>query len=359
MKIAVITCYHDPDYVRARTLRAALKLVPGVKMIVVKNTHKGFLRYPEILWKLRKVKREQKPDAYLLTFRGQEILPLILMIAGKKPVIFDELIVPIAYATNEKHSFSIKTSTFHSLSRMSVPLYRRWMRRCTAILADTQAHAELSARSSHMNLSKYTVVPVGTDEGAFKPTTVKAQNDIFRVFYYSSGMQPLHGIPIVLEAAAILKNNPLIEFFVVGGKKPLQDAVETAANGGANVKYQRWIEFSDLLKTMHESGLCLGGPFGNTEQAQHVVTTKTYQMLAAGVPTAVGASIATSEYFTDKDQVLIVPQGDAAALARTISWAQKHPKELTVMAARGRKMYEKQFSNESISRILQSLVSSL
>src|SRR5882757_5918361 len=103
MRIAVITCYHDPDYVRARTLRAALKTMPDVKVTVIKNTHKGLLRYPEVLWKLRQTLKKQKVDVCLLTFRGQEILPFVLALAGKRPVWFDELIIPTAYATAEQH----------------------------------------------------------------------------------------------------------------------------------------------------------------------------------------------------------------------------------------------------------------
>src|SRR5208282_1914461 len=99
MKLAIITCYHDPDYVRARVLRQSLKQLPNINLIIIKNRHKGLLRYPEIIWKLYKLKIANRPDAYLLTFRGQEMLPFVLLAAGKKPVIFDELIVPIAYAT--------------------------------------------------------------------------------------------------------------------------------------------------------------------------------------------------------------------------------------------------------------------
>jgi glycosyltransferase involved in cell wall biosynthesis len=359
MKIAVITCYHDPDYVRARSLRAGLKLVPGMKTSIIKNSHKGVLRYPEVLWKIWRVKKTQKPDAYLLTFRGQEILPFVLLLAGKKPVIFDELVIPIAYATNEKHARSMQKTLFYSLARMSEPLYRRWLRRCVAVLADTTAHAELSARTSNMNLSKYTVIPVGTDEKIFKPMPNPPESGVFRVFYYSSGMQPLHGIPVVLEAAVLLKDNAQIEFLVVGGKKPLRQAVKAAASQGANITYQPWIAFRDLPATMQSSGLCLGGPFGDTVQAQHVITTKTYQMLAAGVPVVVGASPVSSEYFIDKENALVVPQGNAGALAKTISWAQKNSDVLPDIAVNGRKLYDKQFSIAVIGRILQSLVSDL
>lgn len=360
MKIAVITCYHDPDYVRARTIRAALRLVPGVKVLEIKNTHKGMLRYPQVLWRVWQAKLSEKPDVYVLTFRGQELLPFLLLLVGKKPLIFDELIIPIAYANNESHKKSLKIRIFYALARISEPLYKNWLHKCFAVLADTNAHAELSARTSDMNLSKYTVLPVGTDETVFKPSAVKpALSDKFQVFYYSTGMQPLHGIQYVLAAAELLKDNESIEFLIVGGKKPLRKAVKQAADAGARVKYEAWIPFEELLATMQNSGLCLGGPLGNTNQAQHVITTKTYQMTAAAVPALIGDSEATREYFVNKDNAIIVPQGDAEAIKRAILWAQKNPEELGRIGQNGRKTYEKNFSTAALAKIWQKLLADL
>jgi glycosyltransferase involved in cell wall biosynthesis len=358
-KIAVITCYFDPDYVRARTIRAALQAMPDVRPIVLKNTHKGLLRYPEIIWKLWRLKRAERPDAYFLTFRGQEILPFVLLLAGKKPVIFDELIVPIAYATGEHHNTSVAIRIKHGLARMSEPLYRRWLRRCAFILADSQAHADLSARTSDMNLRKYVTVPVGTDEKVFVLAAPTKKSDAFQVFYYSTGMQPLHGVPIVLAAAELLRNNEAIEFLIVGGKKPLRDAVLVSQGQGAHVRYEPWIPFEKLPATMRASGLNLGGPFGDTPQAQNVITTKTYQSLACAVPTLVGASPATSEYFVDKQNALVVTQADAEKLASAITWASTHPTELKAIGENGRKLFEKSFSTAAIARRLQPIVDAI
>lgn len=360
MKIAVITCYKDPDYVRARVLREALKLLPGVQIVVVKNEHRGLLRYPEVMRKIWRLRKQTKLDAYLLTFRGQELLPFVLWAAGKKPVIFDELIVPIAYANDEHHKRSFTTSLYYFMARRSEALYRRWLKRCHTVLADTAAHAELSARVSQMNLSKYGVIPVGTDEKVFQPAAaggIPAAS--FSVFYYSSGMQPLHGLGYVLEAAEALRDNPSVEFLIVGGKKSLAQAVAAAARRGARITYQPWIPFEELPEAIRTSGINLGGPFGDTPQAHHVITTKTFQMLACAAPVIVGDSEATKEYFVDKQNALIVPQADTEALVKMILWAQKHPAELRTVAANGRKLFEKEFSTQAIARLLQPIVANL
>lgn len=356
MKIAVVTCYYEPDYVRARTLRTAVAAQPGVTPIIIKNKHRGMLRYPEVLYRMCVVKWKEKPAAFLITFRGQEILPLALLIAGRTPVWFDEFIVPSAYARTEKHRKSFAVTVKHLLARMSGPLYIFCLRRCASILSDTPAHAELSARTAEINLSRYLPVPVGTDEKIFKPAANVKKKDPFQVFYYSTGMQPLHGISYVLEAAERLAGDRRLSFLLVGGKKPMERAVQHAVERGARIEYRSRVPFDELPKLMRESGLFLGGPFGGTVQAQHVITGKTYQSLACAVPTMVGTSMVTEQYFKDKVNALIVLQKDAEALVDEFVWAVEHPRELAEIGERGRKVYEREFSADAIARLIGQLV---
>jgi glycosyltransferase involved in cell wall biosynthesis len=361
MKIAVITCYFDSDYVRARTLRAGVKAYPGARMIVIKNTHRSVLRYLEITWKLIQLRRTQKPDAYLLTFRGQEILPLVLLVAGLKPVIFDEFIVPIAYARGEQHRRSVSIAIKHTLARLSEPLYKWWLRQCRLILADTQAHAELSARVSQTNLSKYRVLPVGADEAIFKPTEIaktELETRPYRVFFYGN-MLPLHGIGTMLEAAVLLANQSDIEFLLVGGGNGVRKLAEQARERGAHLSYESWIVFDKLPAAIDASALCLGGPFGATPQAQHVITGKTYQFLACAAPTVVGASEVTDGLFIDKDNALVVPQADPEALAKAIQWGAKHRTELVEIGRSGRRLYERSFSSDVIATGVKKLLDEL
>ena len=168
-------------------------------------------------------------------------------------------------------------------------------------------------------------------------------------------MQPLIGVPTVLEAARMLSKKPDIVFEIVGGNKRMKQAVRQAIADGANISYSPWLTLEELEVVMQRSSLMLGGPFGDTRQAQNVVTTKTYQALASNIPVVVGDSLATREFFRDKDTALITPQADPEALVRAISWASKHPKELKTIAANGLKLYDRQFSTDAIAKILQPL----
>ncbi len=355
--IAVITCYHDPDYVRARALRSAIEAQPKVNMLVIKNKHKGARRYLEVLWQVIKTKLRDKPQAFLLTFRGQEILPLILLIAGRTPVWFDEFVVPSAYVSTEKHRKTLKKRLISLVFKLTDPIYRVSLRRCQVIFSDTPSHAELGAKLSRVNLSKYFPVPVGTDEKLFKPRKTEPKSDEnFTVFYYTTNMQPLHGIPHVLEAAERLAGDRRIHFTLVGGKKPFEKAVEQSIKRGARITYEPWVAFDSLPKYMRESSVTLGGPFGGTPQAMHVITGKTFQSLACAVPTIIGDNPDTAHYFTDKSNALVIKQQSADALIEAINWAVDNPKELGHIAQKGRATYEKHFSTIALADRLKTVV---
>ena len=358
MKIAVITCYFDPDYVRARTLRAGLKGLPNIEAIIVKNNHKGLLRYPEVLVKTFWLRFRSKPDFYLVTFRGQEILPFVLAIAGPRKVIFDEFIVPLAWATQEKRKLNIANLSKNLLAQLSSPFYKSWLNACRIILTDTDVHAEISSKVSGVDLGKYRVVPVGADEKLFSPDLVKNNSRLkFRVFFYG-GMHPLHGLSYILNAAELLKNHSSIEFFIVGGDKFIFNAIKVAQENGANIQYQKRLNFEDIPLAIKESSLCLGGPFGGTPQAMQVVTGKTYQFLACSVPVVVGESEAT-HIFKDRINSLVIPQKNSQAISDAIIWASKHPVELKKIAAKGYALYVEKFSNKVIGEDLSNILKEL
>jgi glycosyltransferase involved in cell wall biosynthesis len=171
-------------------------------------------------------------------------------------------------------------------------------------------------------------------------------------------MLPLHGLQYVIEAALKLKDNPNIQFHFVGGKDTVAKACADAVEQGAHITYEKWRPFDELPDIARSAGLTLGGPFGNTMQAQYVVTGKTYQFLALGVPVLIGKN-KVNEGFSDKVNCLMVAQADGAALADAITWAYEHPKELETIGRAGRKLYEEHLSQRVVNDIVAKLVQAL
>ena len=355
MKIAVINCYHMPDYVRAQALREAVKAQPSIETFIIKNTRTNILRYPEVIWKTIKLRLQENPDIYLLTFRGQEILPLVLAIAGRKQVWFDEFIVPGAYLKQEKRKKSLKNTIKTTILKLGLPVYSFFLKRCDKILIDTDEHVEISSELSGISRDRYLSMPVGTDESLFYPQA-STKPEKFRIFYYSSVMQPLLGIPVVLKAAELLKENRDFEFVLVGGKGAMTSAVEESRLKGANIIYKEWVKFEEIPDLMRESNLVLGGPFGGTPQANKVITGKTYQSIACAQPTVVGKNKSAGPYFIDKKNCLLAEQNNPQALVEIFKWAKDNPEALEQIGKEGRKLYEEQFSSTALQKIIADLI---
>ncbi len=353
MKIAIISCYDQIDYIRTRVLRSAFAAVPGVETIIVKNKHRGLLRYVEVPLKVLKLRFTKRPDVYVITFRGYEMLPFVLFVKGRKPLIFDEMINAAEYLYEHKR-----------LRFGSVPdkLFRRFygwlLRRCRFVLADTEAHAQYSAELCNVSISKFRTIPISTDETVFYPRSKPSKQKDFSVFYYGV-MKRLHGLEYVLQAAMNLADNPHIRFILGGDKGKSEAACKAAIKKGARISYMPWVPFEEIPIIASQAGLTLGGPFGETLQSQFVITTKTFQFLACRAPVLLGRN-KVNEGFKDKQNCLVVPLDDAKAISQAIAWAYDHPKELQKIAAEGRKLYEMHFSqsiiNQKITNIVEDLI---
>lgn len=352
MKIGFVVCYDQQNYVRANTLRKGLESTKGVSIIDIANDSPGLLRYFETPWKILKSRFTTKPDAYLVTFRGYEMLLYMVLTFVRKPIIFDEFI-----------NFTEWMDEHRMIRRGTIPykIFRKWYawqaRKCRIILADTEAHAKYSAELNGMSLDRYVTIPVGTNEDVFAYDPNATPSKPFTVFYYGN-MLPLHGLEYVLEAAILLKGVPGIKFHVVGGGKQAEEACEDAAAQGANIYYQKWVNFDHLPAIASTAGLTIGGPLGNTLQSQFVITGKTYQFLSLGVPVLIGKNEVNGD-FVDKRNCLMVSQAKADRIAEAVRWAYSHPEHLKQIAANGHKLYEEKFSQKHINHLVAKAIAQL
>lgn len=351
-KICLITCYNQPDYIRARTLRAAFGGIKAVDLIVIKNKHTGLLRYSEVLGKLIVIRLTKHPDIYFLTFRGYEFLPFVRLVTLGRPLVFDEFINPIEQVVYENHRLK-PGGLIATIARLG---YKFWLKTVNLIVTDTPSHASYSAELMKLSLDKYLPLIVSTDEQTFVGTArpPKPKGQPFQVFYYGLNMLPLHGIDTVIEAMHILKYQD-IELILIGGKTKTKAVIEQAKRSGVRVIYKQWVPFDELPNYIQAADVCLGGPFGGTVQSQFIITGKTYQFLQMGRPVIIGRNL-ESGLFTDRKDVLMVDQASASALAAAILWAKQHPAELAKIGEAGQQLYRRQLSNRVLAEQLGRLL---
>lgn len=353
LSICLVTCYRTPGYVRVKSLEAGL-LANNVDLSIIRNKQRGYLRYIEVALKLVKIRFSVNPDIYFVTFRGYEILPLVLLIGIGKKVVFDEFVNLIGWTVYEHKK--LEQGSF--AARLFTSLYRFLLKRTTKIVLDTKSHTEYSASLMNLPIDKYQSIPVGTDENIFNSMkSLRKEDGKFQVLYYGS-MLPLHGIDYVIKAAMNLRQRRDIQFLLIGGGDELRRSVDSAVTKGANIEYQKWVPYVDLPQVIANADICLGGPFGGTTQSEVVVTGKTIQFLRMGKPVIVGKN-KESGVFKDKVNAIVVDQASAESLEKAIIWAYRNKKSIKKIGQNGIKLYDDSFSNKVVSKSIAKLLDSI
>lgn len=351
MKACYVLCYYFPQYVRTQTLLDGMREIAELKTYTAINKSTGLWRYIETLLKIIVVRLTRRPDIYILGFRGYEVYWPVRLLTLGKPLIFDHMMSPYDSLLKEK-----KQVRAGSLLDKLIYLYERAiLKNASGVLTDTTNHQLFFADLFNLEKSKFYPVHVSTDEKLFRPCTKTTKNELFQVFFYGSFL-PLHGINHILTSASLVRDLP-IEFYLVGGHKTnlnhFHDQVKILRL--SNITHVPWIPYQQLPTAIANADLCLGGPFGNTGQAQRIITGKTYQFLAMEKPTVVG-TISPNPGFIDKQNCLLVPQANEQALAGAIRWAYNHQDALPAIAARGRAFYQENFSIQKVGQNLRHIV---
>ena len=114
----------------------------------------------------------------------------------------------------------------------------------------------------------------------------------------------------ILAAAELA---PEIAFRVVGSGQlePL------LADRPGNVDWVPWVEYDDLPAEIQSAG-CALGIFGTGAKAARVIPNKAFQALACATPLVTADTPAARELLADGRDALLVPPGDAAALAQAV-----------------------------------------
>lgn len=332
----------------------------GIEVHEAINTHTGIARYLDTYRKTRQIKSHYHPDIYILGFRGHEFYWPLRHLVGNKPIILDALMSPYASLSLERK--------FGTLGVAIAPawniLERSILNDADVVLTDTTQQLNFYQREFALPSSKLLALPVGAVESIVQvgpsehKTPSKPQSKMSILFYGS--FLPLHGIDIILEAASLVRELPM-RFDFVGGDKKQERMLKAKCADLGIIRYthKRWVSFDELINLIiPEADLCLGGPFGNTEQARKVITGKTSQCLALGKPTIIG-KIDEDIGLVDKQNCLLVPQGNPQALAQALQWAFDKRHHLPKIGEQGRLIYSERLSVNVIRQLLSQTLSDL
>ena len=287
-------------------------------------------------------RRAEGADAILVGYPGHLDLAAARRAARDRPVVFNPLVSLTDTLVGDRGRFHDGSLAARTLERID----RYAFRSADLVVADTTAHArflrDLRGRDD------VAVCFVGAEDRLFAPGWEPVEP--FTALFVGK-LIPLQGVETILAAA---REAPDLRFRVVGSGQlgPLL--------GGrpANVEHVPWVEYERLPGEIRRAG-CALGIFGTTEKAQRVIPNKAFQALACGAPLVTADTRAARELLVHEESALLVPAGDAAALATAVRRLAEDADLAHRIAAGGRVTYEAAASEPVLGAHWRSLIEGL
>jgi glycosyltransferase involved in cell wall biosynthesis len=237
-------------------------------------------------------------DVVLVGYPGHFDLPAAHRVAGPAPVVFNPLVSLWETLVEDRARFRPGSPAARALRWVD----RRALRSADLVVADTQANAD--ALAALAGLDRVAVCFVGAEERLFAPADEERAP---ASALFVGKLIPLHGLETILAAARLA---PEIRFRIVGDGQ-LRGLLEQAP---PNTERVPWVPYERLPGELRRA-TCALGIFGTTPKAARVIPNKAFQALACGTPLVTAGTPAARELLVDDESALLVPAGDAEALA--------------------------------------------
>jgi len=288
-------------------------------------------------------------DVLLVTYFGHIDVFVARWLAWLRgrPLVFDAFLSLFDTVVQDRHLVSSR-SPIGRLAR----LMDRWAcRMADLVLLDTLAHVRYFEDEFGVPSGKALRVWVGAEE-EFRPVPAASRQG-FVVLHFGKYI-PLHGMDVIVGAARLLADDPLIRFILVGhGQEFPRTRALVEQLELRNVTFIDWLEPEDLRAAVADAHVSLG-VFGSTPKAARVIPNKVYIALAMGQAIITGDSPAVRELLRDREHALLIPRGDSAALADAIRELHADETLRLRIALNGARLFREKCTAEVIGRELSA-----
>lgn len=260
----------------------------------------------------QKIAHEDDVDVLVVGYSDSRYAVPLARLLSKKPLVWDAFYSLYDSRVHDRKwvaRWGGKAAYYWFLDWLSVFCADR-------ILVDTNAHADYFARTFGKSRRKYARVFVGTDDALFSPREKRGSPDRLLVHFHGRFV-PLQGVPYIVKAAAILKNEP-IRFQVIGKGQEYRRARSLAEEYGLrNIEWKDHVPYGELADWISRADIVLG-VFGDTSKTQRVIPNKVYEAVACGKPVISADTPAIRELFTNEKDILLCKSADERDLAQAI-----------------------------------------
>jgi glycosyltransferase involved in cell wall biosynthesis len=283
-------------------------------------------------------------DALVVGYPGHLDLTAARRAAAGKPVVFNPLVSLSDTFVADRRRFTPTSIAGRALRAID----RQALRAADLVVADTDASADFLAELAGISRNRVEVCFVGAEERVFSPDWEPVEP--FEALFVGK-LIPLHGLETVLEAAGLA---PGLRFKVVGSgqlETLLQDRPP-------NVEHVPWVDYERLPRELRSAG-CALGIFGSSDKARRVIPNKVFQALACAVPVITADTPAARELLTDGESALLVPPGDAEALAAAVARLAEDPPLARRVGDAGLAAYRARASERVLGERWRALIESV
>ncbi len=346
MKICWFGIY-EKEYSRNKILIDGLKQ-QGVDIFECNAFNGGFFKYITLFRKLRSL---QNNYDYIYCAYPIHFVIVIAYFFQTKPIIADAFIPAYDTIVNDRKIYS----KFNPLSLLYLLVDLLTVKLPNAVIVDTEAHREFFTK--WRNKQSIFVVPVGTHNAEFYPTTqIKQETSQFLVQFHGSYI-PLQGTEKIIEAAKILQNVTNIQFRLIGEGQEYKKINSLVAKYQLqNIVFLPWLSIHELNIEINKADIILG-IFGDSVKTDRVVANKLFQGLAVRKPVITKDTPAVRELFTSAD--LLMVENNPKELASAIMHLYSNKEVRDSLANNGYRKIEEKFLPRTIAAKLLAVLKNI
>jgi glycosyltransferase involved in cell wall biosynthesis len=326
---------------------------------------RGGLWQPRLWWQLActyvrlawRYLRTPAHDIVIVGHAGHLDLPLARLLTWlrRKPLLFDALVSLYDTAVEDRGLLAPESWNARALLWLERCLYRLPER----ILVDTACSAAFLQERFRVPPERLRQVWVGAPDDIAAPVGPNERQGLFRVVYFGKFI-PLHGLDVVLRAAALLRNQADIRFELLGDGQTYGEMRSLADDLALdNVAFApEWLSLPTLARRVAGAGACLG-VLSAAAKTQRVIPTKAFLALAWGLPLITGDTPGARELLTHGVHALLCPPADPHGLAEAILRLYQDRALGQELARQGYALYQERCSPQAIGAAVLALAHEL
>jgi glycosyltransferase involved in cell wall biosynthesis len=221
-------------------------------------------------------------------------------------------------------------------------MQKRVARQMDHVVTVSQNSAMDIARDFGVANDRITVIPVGVDVEAFRPPTARRVPG--RLIAVASADTPMKGVHVLLEAVAKLRTERDVQLTVVSRPKPggpTERLVDQLALGDG-VRFVSGLTQAELCNLMGSAEVAV------VPSLYEGFSIPAIEAMACATPVVASAAGALPEVVADAG--VLVPPGDAGALATAIARLLADPAERERLGAAARRRVDERFTWRAVAR---------